>query len=473
MEWAQKNRILITALLVLLLVPYVYIGFYSHPSADDFSYAYKSTLQSFWANMLGEYNTWNGRYFSNIFLLNNPIHFNRFDWYSYSSLLLLLGTVVGWMFLLRKAGCSERKYTLPASFILLLLYLHQMPVLSEGIYWYTGAMTYQLSCILLLFFAGQFLVLLKEELSFTRRIFTQTSLLFLTICIIGCNETSLSAMVLFSFFLVLKRKHFSSVNRRFVVLLLLVTLGCSLFVYFAPGNRIRSAYFTDTHQVLFSLQYTFIQTARFLFYWVSSIPLLAASLLFLLYFDTILRLFPKTQLLFSLTYWELIGLLLGVLFVGLFPAYWSTGMLGQLRTPNVSYFLFLPLWLGLLGHWRMKDCRFLFVPKKWQIITIFSLMLGGLGFSENGWTIVSDSFSGRITSFDRQMKNRYDLLKKSTDVVYLPTIHNPPKSLFVLGITHDPTNWLNEVYAKYFGKPGLKIYQKVEKAPNLANKNYL
>src|SRR5581483_4085417 len=122
-----------------------------------------------------------------------------------------------------------------------------------------------------------------------------------------------------------------------------------LLVLLAPGNAVRqSEYVGVRHELGRSLFWTLLQTLRFGATWVASGPLLLATVLFV---STIGR-WRESQgaAVRSQRWWP--ALAVGMLILipaATFPAYWETGTLGQHRTVDVAYFVFLVLWFVAAG----------------------------------------------------------------------------------------------------------------------------
>ena len=70
---SYQNKLI--GVLFLCLLPYLILFFYCHPSGDDFSYAVLGTNQDLFSALIDEYNLWNGRFFSNFFVLKSPLEF--------------------------------------------------------------------------------------------------------------------------------------------------------------------------------------------------------------------------------------------------------------------------------------------------------------------------------------------------------------------------------------------------------------
>jgi hypothetical protein len=142
--------------LLMLLARHVWVAAYVHPYLDDFAYALAGQRSGLLERWLHEYRHWNGRWASNVLVLRGPLVLgleNGMAFYRLVPVLLMLLTVVGAAALVRSLFGEwlgkHRVWLIAALF--LLLYLHLMPHRGEGVYWYTGAISYQLPSALLLF----------------------------------------------------------------------------------------------------------------------------------------------------------------------------------------------------------------------------------------------------------------------------------------------------------------------------------
>jgi len=459
----QKKSILLISL-ILVLVPYLFISIYSNPAADDFTYAFKGKAPDFVQTLINEYFIWNGRYTSNVLVLINPLAFNSIICYKIAPVVIIFLTFLAYLLFVKVLTGSffSKLDRLIGSLLLTLLFIYQMPIISEGIYWYTGAVTYQLGNICALTYASLIILFFKEQFVFRNKIvhvIFLTLILFLTI---GFNEVIMIALLCFSCILLLIAFKKRSTQKSFVVYFFLITLMGSSIVYFAPGNDVRESFFPDNHDFVHSFFYSIAQTGRFFLKWISSVPL---WLLTVLYFFWNRNLSKNIKLFSDSFYLSPVYssfLLFFVIFIAAFPAYWSTGILGQHRTINVAYYLFVILWFINLTVWfnyyegKLKNIKEL--NRKIRTVSLIVILITFL-FTKNGYVTYIDIFSGKAKSFDKQMKDRYSLIKSSNDTIWFKPIIDAPKSIFLYEITNNPNHWLNKCYAVYFEceeKPVLK-----------------
>lgn len=455
LDFVLKNKYLfLISNLIFILLPYIYISFFTNPIADDFTYAFKGKHYEIFEILKHEYLKWNGRYSSNLFVVLNPIVFNSFICYKIVPVFAIFLTILSFFaFLSTVSEIFNKAEKITYSIILTLLFLYQMPIISEGIYWYTGFVTYHLGNILLLFLLALIFKYIKNKY-LLNKYFHLLIILLLLFIIIGLNEVIMLNLVFFSFlsFYISYRNKLK--NRNFFILLFAFTLIFSVLVFFAPGNSTREHLFSNNHNFVSSIVSSTIQTFRFIFDWISSLPLIIASVF---YFFINKQLSDKEYFFknsFYLTPLLSVILLFITVFICIFPAYWATGILGQQRSVNVAYFLFLILWfinLNVIFNRFMENS--IVLNPKIKVLAIF-LMLISFVFTKNGLSLITDIVYHKEIQYNNLMTERCRKLshfdKNSTDTIYLKKIPNPPKTLFVLDITDDSECWINKGYNIYF-----------------------
>lgn len=447
-----------TALLGLSLALYAGLARYAHPVADDFCYAAKSRGMGWWDWSVGEWLSWNGRYASNLLMNTGPLSRGPdfLPGYRAVPVLLLAFTFLGAWFLLRRLTrhALPARHELLAVLLFLLLYLNLMPDLGEGFYWYTGAVTYQLGSILLFFHLG---LLFGGRAKGLRGAVQYLLSLLLAVAITGMDEVHMLLMVL----LHAGRAAWSLRHRRQVaggLLLLLAVLAGAALMYLAPGNAVRGAMFADTHLFWRSLGMSALQSVRFVGGWLLSPALLAVAVLYLPLHKPLLAAAPGLSRVLRLPAWAALALPFLLVLAVTFPAYWSTGLLGQHRTLNVACLLFIPAallnlaialergWLGRLAHFRPSPAQ----PGLVMLLVVLALNLTG-----NGFAVQADLWDGRAAAYDRVMLQREAAVRAAaTDParrVRFTRLEKPPRSLPSYE-EHGPLrDWMMGCEARYFG----------------------
>jgi hypothetical protein len=156
---------------------------------------------------------------------------------------------------------------------------------------------------------------------------------------------------------------------------------------------------------------------------------------------------------FSMPLWVGIVSLFGIVFIGIFPAYWNTKILGQYRTVNTAYFFFIIGWFYNVGCYRFK---YLVHPinNQLKIIMLVAVLITMAG-TKNGYNLWTDLLYKKVQTFDAEMCARDNEMARAAaigkDSVLLAPLSKKPATLFVLDLTPDPNHWINTSYASFFG----------------------
>jgi hypothetical protein len=446
----------------ILLVFFHSLFLFSHPIGDDMTYAFLGNSKTLGKALIDEYFLWNGRYSSNVFVLLNPIRFSfsPIVFYRIVTLLLSLIGIFSSFYFFKKITQSKFNGFEYISITLLftLLNLVQMPILSEGMFWYTGVVTYQLANYLtLIYFVFLFTIFQNSSssVSISKVFFLSVFLLFL----IGFNEVTMFILVVFHFLLFFLAALKKSNYKFFLLVLFIVSIIGFLLVYFAPGNAIREVYFIGkSHKVWHSFYSSFLQCLRFGFSWLSNGILVILSILYLPLHRKLVQISPLVKLNFYVNKWVTFFSLPVIIFLCVFPAYWSTGIMGQHRTVNTAYFFFIVLWFINLSVWINSVPKLsITIQRKYVFpLTIFLVVL--LVISKNSRDVFQDILLGNASKFSMEMDNRNKLISsfdKNKDTVYLlPELRNKPNSIFVYDIKNDPNYFVNTGYKRYWNMMG-------------------
>lgn len=451
-------------ILVLALLRHLLLALFVHPYADDYSYAVSGMSTPLLEGLWREYTSWNGRYASNILVLRGPL-VSGID----IGLMLYRMVAIGLILFTWFAGFRLVKVILPAvrahvaatiALVFLLLYLHVMPDASEGFYWYTGAMTYQLANALSLFFLANWIQAWRDQHELNARWYVVQVLLILWMA--GSNEVHMAFLVIGHGLLVfLFRKQYDP-RRRAAIVLLGVALVASLVVALAPGNATREALFPLRHDALRTLVYAVAQTGRWSLNWI--LPIILPSILFLV----LLRQGEERGLIgrdgLRWNKWVALALPFACLFVSMVVTYWPTGLLGQYRTLNMACFYFLPGWFVALTVWDRAVLRSMLPTPRavqrpwwsWSIVAACCLFL----FSGRDGLVTADLVGGHMARYDGDMMQRYATMRQAAQRGEKEVVMDPvhyPRCLVVLPLDTDADYWMNRSYATYFGVPAVRV----------------
>lgn len=444
----NKGKFTLLLFCTILIIPFFLLCIYIFPAGDDFSYAAIGKSNFSIDLIFNERNRWNGRYLSNFFVILNPIRWNYFGLYQLNIAILILIYIFS-VFKLVSLFFNQFSSKLIISLILILCTFSLLPSISEGIYWYTSAFTYFLSAIILF---SQIYILVKQEFYKGRysKLLNNCIISILILINSGLNETIIliNLLLLFGILFIKKQRllilDIKSITNIHIFIVIQIILF--IYVYNAPGNEIRSSYFHNNHQVLKSVFYTILYTIRFLGAWIFSPLMIFGTLL-------VLNLPLKVKAYFNIRLFIFtIIFLITPTIISCFTPIWSTGILGQYRTPNLSLFLFTPTYFFLLL--QLKNFllfQIFFAQKKWRI---WSIAFGiSLLFWGNSFYVYKDLLTGEAHRFYDEQTNRLSLIRACKEQkvknCLIPKLNNKPNSIFVYDITDDPKHFLNNCYSQF------------------------
>ncbi len=440
-----------TYLFAALFIPYILFCFYAYPVGDDFNYCNKSAG---WVNaQVHNYFFWGGRYISNA--LAYPFSTHSLLAYRLIALGIIILTPASAFFAI--SSVSSKAFAFKEKILSALLFsvlqFGIMPSLTQGIYWMSGSVTYQLGSIVSMFYIGFGVSYVQEKFILNKTVHFLFSILFLFLSL-GFNEV-LTLMLLAAHFIVWLNLPIEKRFRLPLFLFAIFTLLFSLIMILAPGNSVRSGFFSTNHNLLYSLSMTTLQIVRFFAKWVFFPPLMLTSLL-VIGQNGLFEQSSLLQKLSSLKPWKIFLILLLILFLCIFPPYWNTGILGQHRTLNAACFFFIPAWLvfvrGLSIRYNLAGRLVLLTTKTKHFIILLiaaSSLLAG-----NSGRAIAEFSKGEITGFANDMHERFTLIEnakqKGVKEISVPLLRHHPSSLFVLDIQPDCSHWINNDYAIYF-----------------------
>jgi hypothetical protein len=443
---------LISFLLLGYVVVFCYVSLFSHPIADDFSYASMSTSKGVFATAYQEYFRWGGRYTSNILWLSNPIKHNLLA-YQLSGIAIILSLFLGLYFFLKSIlKPVKHHYVVLSALSLLVLFLYNMPTTAEGLYWYTGAVGYTFgSALTLMFFAlliwySQGKVLIHKWV----HILLLSALLF--VCM-GFNEVLSAIILVLLFVLFLESFKYNNPHKYVFTFLFLIGIAGVALLLISPGSANRAGVFENNKDITQTLFMGALQTLRFLANWIS-VPLIIFSVGYV----GLHRQLTERNIFFLKSFyinrWLSLTLLISVVFISVALPYYATGILGQHRTVNVGYLFFLLLWFINLSVWMNHyQWRVPFFTTL-QKLVLLTLLMMSLTFTNNGYKLLTDIANNKLQQYDSQMRERYEIIKQHQQNPSIKLEFNPiedaPATLFVLDIDADSTHWTNEGYRLFY-----------------------
>ncbi len=457
--------LLIAACLAVLLV-FVLLAQYAHPSSDDFCMAAGVNQHGLLDYLWRHYLEWSGRYSGNALYAIYPLMFDLFDGYKFIPVIVIVALFLATALLLSTLFKTRvySRYVLLASLCFVCIYLLGMISPASGLYWMAGAFTYQAANVLVLVMLA-LMIHLADRQKHVKIVFSVIALLLLVVIIaIGTNETSMLAVTGAALlgFLIHLRSGWAVLKPWFVILV--VTLICFAIVYFSPGNAIRAADFPLRHDLMRSINGSLSVGLKGLWIWISSPVLIISSVLATF---AIARLYQDSGRTITVKRRHIVALVLFTLaipFVFQFPAWWSMGGWPPARTLDAVYFLFLLSWFLTVGAVTLRyicadKCNLAMQPQH-PLSVVVLLVLAGLFtaavLQNKTYTQAETDLFHHAVPFDDYMNARYAVIEAAAAngrrYLVVPDYQREyPRSIYFNDIMRNPDHWRNVCYADYFG----------------------
>ena len=453
----RKARILLSLFLLVALLPYLYTCFYALPFADDFCFGWTASEKiSFAQKFLKQYLHWNGRYSSDVLVNFHPLIWGSLLKYRLVSLFAILAFPCV-LFVFIRSWCYDNFIPAVAVLFISVFYLCYQPNITEGVYWYIGIVNYHLGSLC---FILQLIVLSHLlKCGGGSKIYIVISLLLL-VASVGFNEVAaalipayyFAALIYFKIYRVPTdegARHYRVLSTHFVIALI-----ASLFVVCSPGNFTRENVFPDRFNLIHSILFAALQTARFIGLWSLSIPFLVLSVIVVTKADGV-----KAGLIKRIEYRFLFALLLFTIFMAAFLPYLATGILGQHRTMNYVMPFFIILWLATL----------LSVSEKYRLyqklspgITNFRAMLLAFAalvvmvFSGNSGKIINDVKDGSFKFYQLEFMQRQATILEQP-LAPIGSIEKIPNTFEIVDTKSDTTWWVDKCMKRYYTETKLVL----------------
>jgi hypothetical protein len=439
----------LAAIVVAVLIPCAY----AHPMADDLDFALARRADGLWHAAYLQYVTWNGRYASNLLALLTPLAWGSMAGYRLTLAVLAAAAVPAMWFLLRGFESERRVDRLTPALLLAALYFAGMPSIGEGIYWHAGNVVYHAGAVVAL--VGLGCLARYATGRGVRWLAAGTVVMFVAV---GFDEVLMLMLGLFAaavLGIAMKRR-----EKRIPAFAIAagVLVGTALLVL-SPGNAARNAVYPAHHRFGLAMAMSGLQTVRFLSDWAAGGAWILASVLAAPALATLVpeRLRADAGLRRDLQM-LLIGAMVAAVPAAAFPAYWATGILGQHRTVNLAFLACLLAWFAWLAVWSAaggpaaRALQRVMQGVRAPLAAFTLLALVGTG---NLRLLALDVATGRLAAFDGEMRARAATLSackvEGVPACAIEPIRVWPAVFFVLDVSSDPHDWVNEAYARFYG----------------------
>jgi hypothetical protein len=454
--------LLVASLVVLLL--FILLGQYAHPSSDDFCMASGVNQFGLAEQLWKHYFEWSGRYSGNALYAVYPIAFGLFDGYKFIPAIVIAALILAMAFLLSTLFAT-RLFARPvvlASLCFVCVYLLGMLSPASGLFWLAGAFTYQTANVLVPVVLGLMIRLADRQKRDQAVAPVLVMALAAIVVAMGANETSMLALTAVALLGVLL--HLRSGRARLWpwVAILLVTLACFALVYLSPGNEIRAADFSLRHDLSRSVAGSLSGGFKILWIWVSNPVFIVATLLAPFAASRLLQLSGRR---FTVTVPMIAALLVSTVvlpFLLQFPAWWSMGGWPPPRTVDAIYFLFLIGWFVTVGavtvHYRVRESSTAEQPGRGSAaaVTILSLVFAFAVVQHEALKQAKADLLQNAPRYDDYLNARYQTIEQALSdnrryLVVADYEQAYPRTVYFNDIMRNPGHWRNVCYADYFG----------------------
>lgn len=454
---SRPNLVVVLLLSFFVIIPFFYLAFFTQPSADDFSYGVGLMDHSLWDVNVTRYLNWGSRYTATTILSLSPMAFHTLNFFWIYPLALLMFMLIIFYHLF-KIITYNRNNAMVGSVIVNSIILLLMPSTTEGIYWLAGTATYTFPYI---FFLTLIVKLYQYNTVDNTSLISKLILVGLVIVIFGGSEIILPLTCLVLFLNTIKNIFTS--RFKFSVSIFILSILLFIFIYFAPGNHVRSIASDPSETVSFigvlklTLSKMIIITIRY------SIFIFCFAVIFFKLSNIEFKRF--TGLPFQTTSILLVLGYLSLLFITCFIPLYGLKYYFPLRVENLVILLLLPILIVaalIIQPLLTKFKPIYFVACLAFVSGVYFLVPKNAYITKNNLHLVySDIFSGKVDKYREEIDGRHKLSsgKEGKDVV-LPPIVNKPMSIFFKDLNSKPTHYYNVSYAKFYGMRSVKIKEK-------------
>lgn len=454
---------------LLTLIPVVVLGFYAHPSLDDFCYGIKvyfaiqndtSIFVALWETLVSYYMSWQGSYSAMAMMTFMPFSFS-FDAYWLTPVFMVVSISIGTIKLMdtlvrRWLGGTWVQVTcLWVPILLLSIQTVASPV--NSFYWWNGAVYYTFTYGIMLLLVERWIALCLSK-SRKETLWAVIPGIVAAIFVGGSNYVSALLAAVLGVILLAglawrNRKKLPYAALIFVALM--VAFGVSIL---SPGNQVRQSANTITPP-LYAIYRSILAGGKDVLTYMTPLVIVA----FLLLLPVLYRIVKGMNFTFPMPFLFSVFTFL-VFCTQNAPHLYAASTVGPDRLRNIVFFsifwLFLVneiYWLGwLVGHF--DDIIAKVLKKTWNIVfgAVAAVLVVLVAFQWSTFTstqAVDTLTSGSAQTYKEEWDARMELLmdEEFTDVVLTPS-QEKPALLYMGDATTDSGNWSNQAVANYFSK---------------------
>jgi hypothetical protein len=441
--------------LLITLVPFIIQSFYNVPLADDYIYAREAIDRGFFQGQIYWYTHWTGRYFATLLISANPLYLGWTAGNAIIPIVSIAAFCFSLYYFIKSFTILKVASSLVIFILLIMLYISNLHIISQALYWMPGLYTYLLGIIFFLFTWGHFMRVYNGTHSVS--LYTYLIPLVLLVMMMGTSEV----MIFYNNYIAFVVMVFSYYHKKnkfgFASFLFIVSMVFGLASLLAPGNFVRQNFTTsgNTDYFLQVKRTLDISLTILLPKYVFNLPCILAMLFIALFVSKEkLNSYPATKP--KMKPLVLALLLFGGFIVTFLPH--AIANTSELRAFNFSYFTFLlALVISVVyTSYYYNVARYVSHIKLKRTLTslsYFLLLVAVLVFPKNNILLAySDVYSGKLQCYlnEQNTRNNYLSTQQGKHFVALPPLTCKPKSLFFWDIRPEIKHWENQGPEMYF-----------------------
>jgi hypothetical protein len=428
---SNKKIIIYLFLLGLVIGPFLILAFFCHPlPGDDFHFALRTLELGHVGAVLESYSEWTGRYFLCwVLTLRSVLHSSILPYQLLLFFLILTYPIALYYLIKRLLKPLDKGHNILLTLILTFLYFYDLPSQDEGLFWFTGAIAYQLPNLLCLIY----IIVIDLIIDNSNKISSFFFILFATLLIAmiaGCNEISMAVLFVFNTIITANSFYIKSGKKNILLFLAFFSLVAALTVVLAPGNEIRESLFPDRYNFFVTIYMSILGAGYYIIQWLFMIILLTILFIpLILRYPLLAHKYFKVPPIIIFSSWII---LMAVSFI--VPA-WATGQMPNPRAINVIFQLFILGWfynlIVFINYLKNKGFDIPILHRVYRIaliIAIFIITFNPSSLVNNNLkSAYKDLLSGKARLYSKEMYLYREKVRNSPDFVY-PQIMDKPAS---------------------------------------------
>jgi hypothetical protein len=482
--------IFLTGIIILLLLPFGILSFFTHPSSDDFCSAFMIRDSGFWNYQMVMYENWCGRYSAVFSEALNPLAWGC-EWVYRLIPFILLVLLYGSFYAFTRAFFIEnisKRERIAGSLIAFTLFLNIFPGISEGLYWLTGAKVYLLACILILFLISVCIKIRYFKSSLSKRIFYIAMIFLLAIIISGLSEIALLLIGELTLLYLIRNWRTNKKPDIAGILLLFTLTGALIFVLSAPGNFVRMGQFSQHLNIPLSLAGAAGSLIKLSGIFLQNPLFLILSILFLPFAMRKISSASPAQKFADLHPLPVAAISVLILFSLYIPGYLAMGINPPMRIHAFASLFFLLLWFVnlfvLMQFLRRRGITQLTIPG-WLIVVLIACAFistttdfykepgGEVHYRGNIARAWSDLLF-RAIPYEKQFMERNKTIEtakaEGKTKVELQGIKDIPSTIFFIDLTTASDYWINAGMEQYYKIDTIVLIKENESDINTVKK---